>query len=89
MKIFYRISIILAFILSGCNDKPATILEITLQNHRFTPQEIVAYEGEKIKLKINNLDDSTEEFDSTDLNREKLIFASNLKQPNCLYYISH
>ena len=47
---------------------------IELTNHLFYPAQIVIPENKKVKLIIHNRDSSVEEFDSFDLNREKVIF---------------
>ncbi|MEY3197306.1 MAG: hypothetical protein RLZZ59_677, partial [Pseudomonadota bacterium] len=49
------------------------IIEIKLENHVFTPSEIHIPKGKKFTLVINNLDETIEEFDSTHLNREKIL----------------
>ncbi len=53
-------------------------LEFTfeIKNHLFYPSELVVPAGQKIKLHIVNHDDTPEEFDSFDLNREKVIFPN-------------
>ena len=48
--------------------------EIELKNHLFFPAEIEILENTKVKLIIYNDDSTPEEFDSFDLNREKVIF---------------
>lgn len=45
----------------------------TIKNHRFNPSEIRVPAEKKIKLIVENQDDSKEEFDSQPLNREKVI----------------
>lgn len=52
--------------------KPEFHLE--LKNHLFTPSEIEIPANKKVKLIIYNADSTPEEFDSFDLNREKVIF---------------
>ena len=46
---------------------------ITIQNHRFEPAEVTVAAGKKIKLRVENKDATPEEFESHDLNREKVI----------------
>ncbi|WP_054013718.1 cupredoxin domain-containing protein [Pseudoalteromonas sp. R3] len=56
---------------------PAFALEtrsIVLKNHLFHPQSIEVPAGQKIRLVIENQDPGAEEFDSFDLNREKVLF---------------
>ncbi|GAC29395.1 cupredoxin domain-containing protein [Brumicola pallidula] len=55
----------------------ATVVTIDLKNHIFEPSVITILRNTKIKLIIINHDDSPEEFDSFDLNREKVIFANS------------
>lgn len=49
--------------------------EITLviRNHRFEPSEVHVPAGKKIKLLVQNRDATPEEFESHELNREKVI----------------
>jgi hypothetical protein len=49
---------------------------ITLHNHKFEPAELNVPVGVRVKLVIENLDSSAEEFDSFALNREKIIFPN-------------
>lgn len=46
---------------------------LIIQNHCFQPAELVVPAGKKIKLLIENRDATPEEFESHDLNREKII----------------
>ena len=46
---------------------------ITIENHVFSPAEIKVPAGVKIKLKVDNRDSTAEEFESHELNREKVI----------------
>lgn len=46
---------------------------LTIQDHRFQPAELVIPAGKKIKLSVENRDATPEEFESHDLNREKII----------------
>ncbi len=48
---------------------------LTLENHLFFPAELEIPVNKKVKLIIHNKDNVAEEFDSFDLNREKVIFA--------------
>jgi len=54
-----------------------TVVTIDLKDNIFEPSVITISENTKIKLIIVNKDDSPEEFDSFDLNREKVIFANS------------
>lgn len=46
---------------------------LTIKNHRFSPTELKVPAATKIKLVVNNLDGTPEEFESHPLNREKVI----------------
>lgn len=46
---------------------------IAIKNHRFVPAEIKVPAGKKIKLVVDNQDATAEEFESHELNREKVI----------------
>ena len=46
---------------------------ITIKEHKFYPEELKVASGTKIKLIIENQDNSAEEFESYDLNREKVV----------------
>ena len=48
---------------------------LTLKDHRFTPTEVNAPAGQKLKLVIENQDATPEEFESYALNREKIVPA--------------
>lgn len=49
------------------------IIEITIRDHLFHPAEIRIGAHQKVKLLIHNQDASPEEFESYELNREKVI----------------
>ena len=49
------------------------VIEIDIKDHLFQPSEIVIPADTKVKLIINNLDPTAEEFESYELNREKVI----------------
>jgi hypothetical protein len=52
------------------------IFKMSIQNHLFIPSEITIPENTKVKLIIHNLDDTDEEFESFELNREKIIIGN-------------
>jgi len=51
--------------------------EIRIQDHLFLPDELVIPAGTKVKLLIHNMDNTPEEFESYELNREKVIMGSS------------
>ncbi len=46
---------------------------ITIKDHKFSPAELTIPANEKIKLIVKNDDATPEEFESHELNREKII----------------
>ena len=50
-----------------------TEVTITIKDHRFTPSEVRVPAGQKVKLIVENQDATPEEFESHELNREKII----------------
>lgn len=51
--------------------------ELTLQRHLFSPSTLYIPAGEKVKIRLVNLDDSPEEFESFKLNREKVVLGQS------------
>ena len=46
---------------------------LMFRNHRFVPNRIEVPAHVKFRLRVQNSDDTADEFESTDLNREKLV----------------
>lgn len=46
---------------------------VQIRDHRFVPSRLSVPAGKKIKISIENLDPSAEEFESYDLHREKVV----------------
>jgi Cupredoxin-like domain len=46
---------------------------LTIKDHRFQPSELEVPAGQKIALTVKNEDKTPEEFESTDLRREKVV----------------
>jgi len=49
---------------------------LIIEKHRFQPNEITVPADKKVRLLIENRDDTPEEFDSHDLNREKVMMGN-------------
>ena len=49
---------------------------LAIKSHRFQPSELTVPSGKKIKLTVENKDDTPEEFESYPLNREKVIVGN-------------
>ena len=55
----------------------APVVEIEIKDHLFFPSEVVIPADTKVKLLIRNLDPTPEEFESYELNREKVISGNS------------
>ena len=51
--------------------------KIEIKNHLFFPAELTIPADTKVKLRIFNRDETNEEFESYDLNREKVIMGNS------------
>lgn len=50
---------------------------ITLQDNRFLPKELTIPAGQKVKITVKNMSTAPAEFESSALNREKVISANS------------
>jgi plastocyanin len=46
---------------------------LTIREHKFEPADLTVPAGQKIKLLVENQDATPEEFESNELNREKIV----------------
>ena len=46
---------------------------MTLKDHKFTPQQLIIPANQKIRITVKNMDTTPAEFESFDLNREKIV----------------
>ncbi len=49
------------------------VYEVSIKDHKFTPDTVEIPADTKVKLLVKNLDPTPEEFESHDFNREKVI----------------
>lgn len=54
-------------------EEEETKITITIKDGKFDPQEVKVKAGKKIKLIVTNSDKSAAEFESVDLDREKVV----------------
>lgn len=54
-----------------------TEAKLVIRDHKFEPSELTVPAGKKIKLVIENQDATAEEFESYELNREKVVPAKS------------
>ena len=65
--------LLLACLLSSAAIAGESDYKLVIRDHRFQPAEITIPAGKKVRLIIDNQDATPEEFDSYELNREKVI----------------
>ena len=75
MKYFLSLFISLFFVANVWADGDEYV--ITIQNKIFSPKELIIPAAQKIKIRVKNLDSSPAEFESSDLNREKVVGANS------------
>jgi plastocyanin domain-containing protein len=63
----------IAFAMLPALSVAAADIAVTIQNHRFNPDRIEIPAGQKVRLVVENMDTTPEEFDSSDLRIEKVI----------------
>jgi hypothetical protein len=69
--------VVIMVILAPSSFAAPPVYEITIQNHLFEPDEIRIPANTKVKLVIHNRDPTPEEFESFELNREKIIMGGS------------
>ena len=74
----YVISCVVGLLIQFCSsasfaEKPS--FELVIRDHLFHPSELIIPAGKKIKLIVINEDPTPEEFESYELNREKVILG--------------
>jgi hypothetical protein len=66
-------AVVVALLAGGAPARADEVLTVTFHNHRFEPNHIQAPANVKFQLLVKNTDDTADEFESVDLNREKLV----------------
>lgn len=59
-----------------CSAETLTV-QLTIKDHLFFPSELVVPANTKIRLEITNEDPTPEEFESYELNREKVVMGNS------------
>ena len=62
-----------ALFAAPCLAADVAVFEVSIQKNRFVPDRIEVPSGQKFKLRVKNEGPGAEEFESSDLNREKVI----------------
>lgn len=67
------IAVLLALLCAGIAHAADFEAKLAIRDHKFDPPELSVPAGSKIKLTVENQDATPEEFESSDLNREKIV----------------
>jgi plastocyanin len=67
--------IVILLMLTNTLHAETPVFTIEIKNHLFHPAELIIPAGTKVKLIIHNRDQTNEEFESYELNREKIILG--------------
>ena len=71
------LALVLLALLAPLSQAGKPVVEITIEKHLFEPSEITIPANTKIKLRVHNRDATAEEFESWELNREKVIMGNS------------
>lgn len=77
MNILRYAALALAFVSAPPPAMAADDYVLTIRDHSFQPTDIAIPAGTKVRLIVKNADPTAEEFESSDLNREKVVAAGN------------
>ena len=76
MKLHKAVVIFLLFLANIVwAEKP--VIQLVIKDHLFYPSELIVPVNKKIKLIVDNQDSTPEEFESYELNREKVILGNS------------
>ncbi|MCL7743582.1 cupredoxin domain-containing protein [Guyparkeria hydrothermalis] len=64
---------IAALLSVGTAQAETKVFDLNIKDHHFQPEAVTIPAGEKVKLMVHNQDATPEEFESYELNREKII----------------
>lgn len=70
------ITVLVIFSRGAASADEEAVYKITVKDHRFSPVELRVPVNKKVKILVENQDATPEEFESYDLNREKIITAN-------------
>ena len=73
LKLFKILVLAIGLLCSVLLYAKTPVIKISIKNHLFYPSEVIVPAGKKVKLLVSNEDDTPEEFESYELNREKII----------------
>ena len=65
--------LILALACAATGASAAELVQLTLKDHRFTPDQVTVPSGERFRIEVTNQDATPAEFESSDLRAEKIV----------------
>jgi plastocyanin len=68
-----RTAVLLGLLCVGSAHAADFEAKLAIRDHKFDPPELNVPAGAKVRLTVENQDATPEEFESTDLNREKVV----------------
>lgn len=68
-----RLMLLIALFLSSSVMAAKPVFDLYIKDHMFSPERLVIPAHTKVRIMIHNQGDSPEEFESYELNREKII----------------
>ena len=68
-----RIGLVLLLVLTSYAQAQDFEAHLSIRNHKFEPAELTVPAGQKVRLLVENHDATPEEFESNELNREKIV----------------
>ncbi len=75
--LFFTAPVLLALAASTAVARDLPEYKLVIKNHIYQPSELKVPAGVKFKLIVHNEDATPEEFESTDLNREKIVLPKS------------
>ncbi|MBV8916260.1 MAG: cupredoxin domain-containing protein [Acetobacteraceae bacterium] len=65
--------LVAAFCIAGSSAFAAEPVQLTLKDHRFSPDQVTVPAGERFRIEVVNQDATPAEFESSDLRAEKIV----------------
>jgi high-affinity iron transporter len=66
-------AVLAGLVAGGAQARAEDVIQLEFRQHRFVPDHLVVPANVKFKVMVKNNDDTADEFESVDLNREKLV----------------
>lgn len=73
MSKYWLLPAVSAVVLAFSINAHAQDYVLIIKDHQFSPKELTIPAGQKLKITVKNMDSTPAEFESSDLNREKVV----------------